>query len=87
VSSWVRAKAAPLQALGDHTSRERIAAFEDSLPDVVSRLARRSLSESKRRGKVGSFRRRGDDDEDEYDWRWALTRRSRSFSVFLPSKV
>jgi len=33
--------------------------FENSLPDVASRLALRSLSESKRRGKVGSFRRRG----------------------------
>ena len=33
---------------------------EDSLPDVASRLALPSLSESKRRGEVGSFRRPGE---------------------------
>jgi hypothetical protein len=66
--SDIYAKAAPLQALGGHPSHQPSTLFEDSgstelaevLPDVASRLARRSLSESKRRGEVGSFRRWGE---------------------------
>lgn len=49
-------------SLADIEVRPRVQTkpIEDSLPDVASRLALRSLSEAKRRGEVGSLRRRGE---------------------------
>jgi MFS transporter, putative metabolite:H+ symporter len=47
-----------------HESGESLAEpgmLEDSLPDVASRPARRSVQEPKRQGEVGSFRRREND--------------------------
>jgi hypothetical protein len=38
----------------------RVTGFEDSLPDIASRLARHSFPEFGRRSDVGSFRRRGE---------------------------
>ena len=45
--------------------------FEDSLPDVASRLVRHSLPEfrtTERRRKFQTTGRSREDDEDEYDW-------------------